>query len=197
MQSPQLQRKSFRHIWRDAGKAGRCGLIAVGLIIVGSLCVCVNVLAVHTPATPSPTPTTIAQNSEGKPSTRVPLITPTHTSTGVRHLTPTALPTKAPKPAATPLPTPQPTSAPQQPPTRSPVQTGVNGNPWGYNFTPPGNDIYSPPATFCDYFTCIASFWKNTNGYVDECVDGTYSHSGGVRGACSHHSGELRPLYSH
>jgi len=85
MQSPQQQRKSFRHIWRDAGKAGRCGLIAVGLIIVGSMCVCVNVLAVHTPATPSPTPTTIAQSSEGKASTRAPVATPTHTSHELRN----------------------------------------------------------------------------------------------------------------
>ena len=196
MQSPQQQRKSFRQIWRDAGKAGRCGLIVVGLVIVGSMCLCVNVIAVNTPSTPSSTPTT-AQNSEGKVSTRVPVPAPTHTSTVVRHLTPTALSTKAPKPAPTLLPTPKPTSAPQPAPTQPPAQTGVNGNPWGYNFTPPGNDIYNPPATFCDYFACIASFWTSTNGYVDECVDGTYSHSGGVRGACSHHGGELRPLYSH
>jgi hypothetical protein len=31
---------------------------------------------------------------------------------------------------------------------------------------------------------------------VDECHDGTYSHSGGRSGACSYHGGELRPLYS-
>jgi hypothetical protein len=56
--------------------------------------------------------------------------------------------------------------------------------------------IYSPPTNFCDYFNCIPSFWNSTNGYVEECVDGTYSHSGGRSGACSHHGGELRPLYS-
>jgi len=56
--------------------------------------------------------------------------------------------------------------------------------------------IYSPPANFCSYFNCIKSFWTSTKGYVDECVDGTYSHSGGRQGACSYHGGELRPLYS-
>jgi hypothetical protein len=29
-----------------------------------------------------------------------------------------------------------------------------------------------------------------------ECNDGTYSMSGGIRGACSYHSGEERPVYS-
>lgn len=28
------------------------------------------------------------------------------------------------------------------------------------------------------------------NGYVVECADGTFSHSGGIQGACSHHGGE-------
>ncbi|SRR5579884_1960642 len=31
------------------------------------------------------------------------------------------------------------------------------------------------------------------NGYIIECKDGTYSHSGGRRGACSYHGGETRP----
>src|SRR5205823_13379095 len=65
----------------------------------------------------------------------------------------------------------------------------------GYNFSP-GSVIYNPPSNFCDFFNCISSFWQHTNGYVDECVDGTYSHSGGVQGACSDHGGEQRPLYA-
>ena len=69
-------------------------------------------------------------------------------------------------------------------------------NPWGYNFTP-GNLIYSPPGDFCGYFPCIPSFWNSTNGYVVECNDGDFSHSGGRSGACSYHGGEMRPLYSH
>ena len=111
---------------------------------------------------------------------------------------PTAKPTPTSKP--TPKPTPRLTQPPIQPtqkpaPTQAPV-TGVNGNPWGYNFTP-GNYIYSPPLAFCSYFDCIKSFWESTKGYVDECVDGTYSHSGGRSGDCSDHGGEKRPLYSH
>jgi hypothetical protein len=72
--------------------------------------------------------------------------------------------------------------------------TGVNGNPWGYNFSC-CNVIYNPPSSFCNYFNCIASFWDGS-GYVVECTDATYSQSGGRSGACSHHSGVDRPLYA-
>jgi hypothetical protein len=74
-------------------------------------------------------------------------------------------------------------------------KTGVNGNPWGYDFNP-GDVIASPPGDFCAYFACIASFWSG-NGYVMECQDQTYSKSGGIRGSCSRHGGDMRPLYQH
>jgi hypothetical protein len=77
-----------------------------------------------------------------------------------------------------------------------PPSPGVNGNPWGYNFTP-GKLIYSPAAAFCTYFSCVSSFWTSTNGYVAECYNGAYTHSAGVRGACSRDGGVERPLYSH
>ncbi len=102
---------------------------------------------------------------------------------------PTPKPT--PRPAA---PTPVPTQPPAARPTSPPV-TGVNGNPWGYDFNQ-GNIITNPPQTFCNYFACINNFWNGV-GYVNECQDGMYSLSGGIRGDCSHHGGMLRPLYSH
>jgi hypothetical protein len=72
------------------------------------------------------------------------------------------------------------------------------GNPYGYDLNPAGGKlIYNPPSDICSYIACIPSFWSSTNGYVDECFDGMYSHSGGVRGACSHHGGEKQPLYAH
>jgi hypothetical protein len=74
------------------------------------------------------------------------------------------------------------------------VPTGVNGNPWGYNFEC-CNFIYSPPAGFCSYFACIPSFWDG-NGYVMQCQDAMFSKSGGIQGSCSHHGGNLRPLYA-
>jgi hypothetical protein len=72
---------------------------------------------------------------------------------------------------------------------------GAQANPWGYNFCARGSVIYSPATDVCSYFNCIASFYNGT-GYMAECNDGTYSMSGGHQGACSHHSGENRPVYS-
>jgi hypothetical protein len=62
----------------------------------------------------------------------------------------------------------------------------------GYNFCG-GTTVANPDGDTCDYFNCIASF-DNGNGYMEECQDHTYSMSGGRRGACSSHGGELRPV---
>jgi hypothetical protein len=119
---------------------------------------------------------------------------------------PTPTPKATPRPTPTPAPKPVPTQAPakqsvqQQPvqqsaPVQSAPATGVNNNPWGYDFNP-GNYITDPPSAFCSYFNCIASFW-NGKGHVEECNDATYSKSGGISGSCSSHGGSWRPLYSH
>jgi hypothetical protein len=159
----------------------------------------------NTPATATPTvdlvisPTALAQHNPNLTtvaSTPTPTPRPTATPTlkPVLRATPTSKPQPTPtlKPVlrATPTPRPQPT------PT---VHTGINGNPWGYDFNA-GNLIYTPPSGFCNYFNCIATFYAPDDpgdGYIVECQDGTYSQSGGERGACSHHGGEMRPLYSH
>jgi len=99
------------------------------------------------------------------------------------------------KPAPKPSPKPR-TIPPTTRPAPPPNTCGAPANPFGYDFCLPASLIYSPPSSFCAYFNCIRSFSKSTNGYVDECSDGTYSHSGGRQGACSYHGGELRPLYS-
>jgi uncharacterized membrane protein YgcG len=43
--------------------------------------------------------------------------------------------------------------------------------------------------SFCTTHTCIGNF-NQGNGYVVQCADGTWSHSGGESGACSWHGGE-------
>jgi hypothetical protein len=125
----------------------------------------------------------------------------TSTPGPVRTATPTPTSTPAPTPTPTPTPSPTPTPTPTQlpaPPTPAPppvVNTcGAPANPWGYNFCG-GNYISSPPSNFCSYFNCIASFWKSTNGYVEQCADDTFSHSGGRQGSCSSHGGNRQPLY--
>lgn len=118
--------------------------------------------------------------------------------------TATAVPTAIATATAAPRPTATPRTAPPPPPTATPKPScnygGAPPNPWCYTFNNTGKLIYNPPSNFCQAqggpFPCIPSFWQHTNGYVDECQDGTYSHSGGVQGACSYHGGELRPLYA-
>jgi hypothetical protein len=109
-------------------------------------------------------------------------------------------------PTASPVATPQATPLPPPPPTAAPVvaapapappaanSCGAPSNPWGYSFCA-GTFISTPPPNFCSYFSCIPSFWKFTNGYVEQCKDGMYSHSGGRSGSCSSHHGNNQPLY--
>jgi hypothetical protein len=77
-----------------------------------------------------------------------------------------------------------------------PPKLGVFGNPYGFDFKS-GSKIYDPPGDICSYVDCIASFWDSTNGYVVQCVDGTFSHSGGRPGVCFRHGGYRRTLYKH
>ena len=41
----------------------------------------------------------------------------------------------------------------------------------------------------CAMNTCIGNF-TGEGGTIVQCVDGTYSHAGGISGACSRHGGE-------
>jgi hypothetical protein len=142
----------------------------------------------------APTPT---QQVAHTAPTQKPAMKPTPTLTP----SPTPTPISTPTPSPTLTPTPEPTQPPVQQSQQQPAQqapapaTGVNNNPWGYDFNP-GNYIYSPNSGFCSYFSCINNFW-NGNGYVEECSDGMYGKSGGISGSCSHHGGNYRPLYSH
>ena len=175
-------------------------------ILIGVLTLCLCTVAIGKalpPTTPGTATTPTAQSTFSSQATLAPPDTPTV-------LAPLA-PTPTPRPSApTPTPTPSPTRQPAAVPTRPPTPTaapvkptptpthciGVNNNPWCYDFSP-GKYIYSPPSAFCTYFTCVSTFWTATSGYVAECVDGHYTHSGGVSGACSHNGGVLRALYSH
>lgn len=141
-------------------------------------------------STPTATSATLLAVSTPTPAATT---QPTISATTAPTVTPTAQPTHqvTPTPHPTQRPTPKPTPRPTQPPCQS-----VNNNPWCYNFSP-GNLIYNPPSSFCGYFACVSTFWSATNGYVAECSNGDYTHSGGVRGACSRDGGVLRPLYSH
>jgi hypothetical protein len=154
-----------------------CGMILALLLFFSCIGTAVGIVNLATQSTPTP-PT----NQAGVTS---PVI-PTH-------------PTPAPTNITTPTPPLQPmlasTPTANQPTRTSTPCPGVNCNPWGYNFTP-GKLIYSPPATFCSYFSCIHNF-ATGHGYVVECKDNMYSKYGGIQGACSLHGGVQRPLYAH
>jgi hypothetical protein len=52
-----------------------------------------------------------------------------------------------------------------------------------------GSYSHGSDQAFCEEHECIGEF-ESDDGYVAECTDGTYSHSGGKSGACSDHGGE-------
>jgi hypothetical protein len=53
----------------------------------------------------------------------------------------------------------------------------------------------SSSTDFCTTHDCIDSFYEGT-GYIVQCNDGMWSHSGGLQGACSYHGGESDNVYS-
>ncbi|HMI99250.1 MAG TPA: hypothetical protein VK488_05400 [Gaiellaceae bacterium] len=59
--------------------------------------------------------------------------------------------------------------------------------------SPPSSS--GPAADFCDSHDCIESFYDGT-GYIVQCNDGMWSHSGGRPGACSYHGGESGNVYT-
>jgi hypothetical protein len=59
---------------------------------------------------------------------------------------------------------------------------------------PPPSNSGSSAADFCAMHTCIDSFYDGA-GYIVQCNDGMWSHSGGLSGACSYHGGESRNIY--
>lgn len=52
-----------------------------------------------------------------------------------------------------------------------------------------GSYTHAGDAEFCNLHECIGDF-EGEDGYVVECEDGSYSHAGGISGACSDHGGE-------
>src|SRR5438094_8572254 len=176
---------SVRGFWARRSLAGKSSMVVLGIILLAALnptgtrtqSPAAGALVRAAAATATPTPSHSAR-----------AVAPTATAT----LAATPEPTPAPTPRATPKPTPRPTPKP----TPKPKPVGVYGNPWGYDFSA-GSVIRNPPAEFCSYFPCIPTFWSSTNGYVVQCADGDFSHSGGRSGVCSHHHGYARTLFRH
>jgi hypothetical protein len=52
-----------------------------------------------------------------------------------------------------------------------------------------GSPSHATDSQFCSEHTCIGNF-ESESGTIVECRDGTFSHAGGISGACSSHGGE-------
>jgi hypothetical protein len=52
-----------------------------------------------------------------------------------------------------------------------------------------GSSSHATDTKFCEEHECIGAF-TTEEGTIVECSDGTYSHAGGIQGACSDHGGE-------
>jgi hypothetical protein len=149
-----------------------------------------------------PTPEAAAGNTSSvvittdaaAPTTAAPVTTTAAPVTTTAAAAPRAAPPLTPPPPAAPKKTT--TSAAPAPvrTTQAPNLCGAPKNPYGYNFCS-GSEINSPASDVCSYFDCIDNFWSG-KGYMEECKDGTYSMSGGRRGACSDHGGEERAVLS-
>ncbi len=194
-----------QHLWqrfRQARRRTQWGLGCLTLLLIMSVCTCALASGGAMTTTPS-SPTAANNPSTSQATATSSTTTPTKQAPPtLSAATPSPVPAQVPtpRPTATPVPAvPQstPTRAPTQPPAPTQQPTGVNGNPWGYNFTP-GTLITNPPADFCSgqYFSCIPSF-ANGIGYVVECMDTLYSKSGGRSGSCSKHGGNKAILYAH
>src|SRR6266545_533936 len=146
-------------------------------------------VAVAKPPAPAPTPATSPGTAiRQTPATAATTVAAPTTSSTVTVTTQVPAPVRKP-------PT---TRAPTTSPPRTTIQRSLCGapsNPYGYNFCGRGGYVTDPPQDICSYFDCIPNFWNGV-GYMEECHDATYSMSGGRRGACSYHGGELRPVYS-
>jgi hypothetical protein len=52
-----------------------------------------------------------------------------------------------------------------------------------------GSSSHAGDTKFCEEHHCIGDF-TTEDGTIVECSDGTFSHAGGISGACSYHGGE-------
>lgn len=200
----------LRQDWSVRRRGWITGVVAVFVIIAASTSNPQPVTTIQAgPAagsnSSSPSATTPTASTSPSTSAAAVLAAPPKTSAPPRTTaapTPTTQSPKPPPPATTVASTTQ--AARTKAPTTQAATTqaaqqastcGAPSNPYGYNFCGTGGYITSPASDVCSYFNCINNF-SNGRGYMVECNDGTYSMSGGIRGACSYHHGEDRPVYS-
>jgi hypothetical protein len=146
----------------------------------------------------------IAHSSQN--STITDSTTPTATQIAQNHIVPTSAPRATAKPTATPTPTPipptptpeqvQPTSVPTQAPAPTCDMYEAGGVCYDTN-SAGGSPVTVTPAGFCSAYPCVTDFSTANRGYIVECGNGKWSHSGGITGVCSRDGNVAATLYSH
>jgi hypothetical protein len=188
---PPLPHQRFTHWygiqWRRNKLLTGC-LTLISAFVLCALCGAIGNASNRSAALIADTPTVQATATQLSFSERM------RTSIALIKLSPT------PTPMATPTPVPTPTPAPvQEQPTQLPAPT-CNGTVMDgacYNTDSIGGSrVYNTPSDFCINYSCIKSFSTGT-GYIVECGNGQWSHSGGSSGACSRDSGIIATLYRH
>ncbi len=81
----------------------------------------------------------------------------------------------------------QPTSSP--PSGSSPEEADGESSSEGGEQDEVGSSSHATDAQFCQEHDCIGNF-ESEPGTIVECEDGSFSHAGGISGACSDHGGE-------
>jgi hypothetical protein len=73
--------------------------------------------------------------------------------------------------------------------TTSSTSSASDGTASSQQIEGPGSSSHATDVEFCSTHECIPNF-PNGSGDIVQCVDGEWSHSGGLSGACSDHGGE-------
>lgn len=181
----------------DAGRALRPGrrrmIVALGapLVVIMAGCASTNTSAGDVALSAPPSASAVA--AAAVLTTNAPPASPSPAAVVAQSADPVVTTHAAAPPVAHTTHAPPPVVHTTQAAPAKPSTCGAPSNPYGYNFCGRGGYVTSPPAEVCSYFDCIANFF-NGHGYMVECNDGTYSMSGGIRGACSHHGGEDRAV---
>lgn len=180
------------------------GLGLLGLVLAAALTLAGCGSAIDTTPVGAPISPVTASSDDGSFTSPSPIDIVPVTPSDSPSLSPSLSPSPSPSKAAVKAPVKAPkvtvptTHRATHRPSPTPVAQSLCGapkNPFGYNFCGRGGVIKHPASAVCDYFDCIESFWKG-NGQMVERKDYTYSMSGGITGACSHHKGVLRTVYS-
>lgn len=162
--------------WQSLGRAGRI-LIPAAVVFV--------ILVIIAAASPSSKTTTVTSPPAAAVTVTSPAPPSVRCGSGT-HLTGGVCQASAPRIRTVTVTTPAPASTSSTPAAApgAPVSSAPSSA-----IETVGSSDHSTDTQFCSVNQCIGDF-TGEGGTIVQCADGTYSHAGGISGACSHHGGE-------